>query len=165
MKDQLLKLIESEGLTPAKFADEIGVQRSSISHILSDRNKPSFDFIIKILNRFSGINAEWLITGKGNMIKGENTTLKGESPISKKAIQSDLFSNFSSDNSQKRNIPDDTRNTVKNSPQNLYKGSDPKAAVEKIESDSFDKFTNVNKVNFIVTFYQDGTFEKFIPRD
>jgi transcriptional regulator with XRE-family HTH domain len=164
MKDQLLKLIESEGLTPAKLADEIGVQRSSISHILSDRNKPSYDFILKILNRFTGINAEWLITGKGNMIKGENSALKGENPISKKVIQNDLFSSFSTDNSQKKNIMEDPRNTLQNSPQNLYKESNIKAAMEKKESDPFNKFTNVNNVNFIVTFYQDGTFEKFIPR-
>ena len=69
MKDQLNKIMEAEGMNPAKFADEIGVQRSSISHILSGRNKPSFDFISKVLKRFSGINAEWLITGKGSMIK------------------------------------------------------------------------------------------------
>ena len=46
MKDRLHKIMEAEGLSPAKFADEIGVQRSSISHIISGRNKPSYDFII-----------------------------------------------------------------------------------------------------------------------
>ena len=87
MKEQLNKLMEAEGLTPARFADEIGVQRSSISHILSGRNKPSYDFISKVLNRFSGINAEWLITGKGSMIKSED---KGDKVILK---QSTLFEN------------------------------------------------------------------------
>ena len=74
MKDQITKLMTAEGLTPAKFADEIGVQRSSVSHILSDRNKPSYDFILKILERFSGINADWLLTGKGTMIKSSEKT-------------------------------------------------------------------------------------------
>ena len=50
MKEQLTRIMEAEGMTPAKFADEIGVQRSSISHIISGRNKPSYDFIVKILN-------------------------------------------------------------------------------------------------------------------
>jgi len=164
MKEQLLKLIESEGLTPAKLADEIGVQRSSISHILSDRNKPSYDFILKILNRFTGINAEWLITGKGNMIKGENTVQKSDNPSQKKLIQNDLFSSNSVDNSQKNNIQEVPRNIVQNSPSNTYKGTDPKTDEDKKESKSIQKFTNVNNVNFIVAFYQDGTFEKFIPR-
>ena len=75
MKDRLHKIMEAEGLSPAKFADEIGVQRSSISHIISGRNKPSYDFIIKILNRFKGINAEWLLTGNGNMIKGKDMSV------------------------------------------------------------------------------------------
>jgi len=50
-------------LSASAFADEIGVQRSSISHILSGRNKPSLEFIQKILKRFPKIDASWLING------------------------------------------------------------------------------------------------------
>ena len=69
MKDQLLQILNKENISYAKFADIIDVQRSSISHILSGRNKPSFDFIQKIVIHFPKINAEWLITGKGEMYK------------------------------------------------------------------------------------------------
>lgn len=69
MKNRILKFLEIENINPSKFADEIGVQRSSISHILSGRNNPSLDLIQKILTRFDYINAEWLITGKGEMFK------------------------------------------------------------------------------------------------
>ena len=69
MNDRLDKLLMAEQLSPAKFADIIGVQRSSISHIISGRNKPSFDFIAKVLQRFPRINADWLILGKGEMYK------------------------------------------------------------------------------------------------
>ena len=69
MKARLLKFIENQGLTASKFADEIGVQRSAISHILSGRNNPGFDFIQKILSRYKFINAEWLIMGTGTMFK------------------------------------------------------------------------------------------------
>ncbi|MDR1154547.1 MAG: helix-turn-helix domain-containing protein [Bacteroidales bacterium] len=69
MKDRLLKIITSEGLTPSLLADEMGLQRSGISHILSGRNYPSFDFLQKLLARFPKLNAEWLLLGQGSMYK------------------------------------------------------------------------------------------------
>ncbi|NLA24700.1 MAG: helix-turn-helix transcriptional regulator [Bacteroidales bacterium] len=69
MRDRIAKIIEQEQLTNAGFAEEIGVQASSISHVLSGRNNPSIDFVIKILERFRGINSEWLLLGKGEMYK------------------------------------------------------------------------------------------------
>src|SRR5690606_15634735 len=50
----------------AAFADKIGVQRSSISHILSGRNKPSLDFILKILAAYPDVELYWLLNGKGS---------------------------------------------------------------------------------------------------
>ncbi|MFC2129638.1 helix-turn-helix domain-containing protein [Bacteroidota bacterium] len=67
MEDRLLKLLDAEHLSSSKFADVIGVQRSSVSHILSGRNKPSFDFLQKTLKAFPALNADWLILGEGNM--------------------------------------------------------------------------------------------------
>ena len=67
MKERRLQLLDLEHLTPSKFADLIGVQRSSVSHILSDRNKPSFDFLQKTLKTFPGLKAEWLMLGDGPM--------------------------------------------------------------------------------------------------
>ena len=69
MQDQIQEILRREDLTSSQFADRIGVQRSSVSHVLSGRNKPGFDFIHKILDAFPGINAEWLITGFGDMYK------------------------------------------------------------------------------------------------
>ncbi|MBA7589402.1 hypothetical protein ES708_31487 [subsurface metagenome] len=69
MRDRILHFLTRENISSAKFADNIGVQRSSVSHILSGRNNPSFDFIQKILRRFELLNAEWLILGRGEMYK------------------------------------------------------------------------------------------------
>ncbi len=69
MKDRIIKFLTHESITSTRFADEIGVQRSSISHILSGRNNPSFEFIHKILSRYKSISAEWLIMGNGSMYK------------------------------------------------------------------------------------------------
>ena len=74
MKSRLTQFLQLEQLSPARFADVLGVQRSGISHILSGRNKPGFDLIEKILIKFPDVSAEWLITGKGKMYK-ESTPL------------------------------------------------------------------------------------------
>ena len=75
MKDRLTKIITAEGLTPTLLADELGVQRSGISHILSGRNYPSFDFMQKLLTRFPKLNAEWFILGQGAMYKSTDKEL------------------------------------------------------------------------------------------
>jgi transcriptional regulator with XRE-family HTH domain len=56
-------LMKLNDLTASAFADEIGVQRSSISHVLSGRSKPSLEFIQKILTRYPKVSADWLIAG------------------------------------------------------------------------------------------------------
>lgn len=55
--------MEQMHLSPSEFADKIGVQRSSVSHVLSGRNKPSIDFLEKILRVFPDTDTTWLITG------------------------------------------------------------------------------------------------------
>lgn len=63
------KIMEDNDLSSSQMADKIGVQRSAISHILSGRNKPSLDFILKVLEAFENVSSDWLL-------KGENTTEK-----------------------------------------------------------------------------------------
>lgn len=63
MLERILEIIKANGLTPSQFADEIGVQRSAISHLISGRNKPSLEFIMKIKARFPGTDIAWLIQG------------------------------------------------------------------------------------------------------
>ena len=90
MKDRLLQLMQLEQLSPAKFADILGIQRSGLSHILSGRNKPGYEFISKLLLKFPTVSAEWLITGKGKMYEQE---LVQEQHIDRKKENSrDLFS-------------------------------------------------------------------------
>ena len=69
MKKRIQKIIDNEQLSSSKFADMIGVQRSSISHILSGRNNPSLDFVQKILKNFKNLDTEWLLFGKGSMYR------------------------------------------------------------------------------------------------
>lgn len=60
-------VMKSQNLTSSQFADKLGVQRSGMSHILSGRNKPSLDFVLKVLAGFPDLNPQWLLQGKGKM--------------------------------------------------------------------------------------------------
>lgn len=62
---RLEQVSEYYGLSAAAFADKIGVQRSSISHLLSRRNKPSLEFVLKVVKSFPEVNLYWLLNGKG----------------------------------------------------------------------------------------------------
>jgi len=69
MKDRIIAFLQNENKSHAQFAEEIGVQPSGISHIISGRNNPSLDFVIKMLHRYPSLSAEWLLFGREPMYK------------------------------------------------------------------------------------------------
>lgn len=84
MIDRIKKIIEVENIGLVKFADEIGIGSSAMSHYLSGRNKIPLDLVTKILERFRGINPEWLLFGRGEMYKSAEAKVSNRTP--------DLFS-------------------------------------------------------------------------
>lgn len=64
--NRINELMDEYQLNASSLADKIGVQRSSLSHILSKRNKPSLDFILKIEKNFEKIDLNWLLFGKSS---------------------------------------------------------------------------------------------------
>lgn len=82
--NRIKKIMDYYKLTASTFAEKIGVQRSSISHILSGRNKPSLDFVLKVTNNFNEVDIHWLIYGKGSFPKQqaiENNEKQSSIPI------------------------------------------------------------------------------------
>lgn len=79
---RLEKILDYYSLTASSFADKIGVQRSSMSHLLSGRNKPSLDFILKILEVFPEVDLYWILNGKGDFPKNNNPQSEVHAPIS-----------------------------------------------------------------------------------
>ena len=69
MREKLLKLMKSEKLSSSRLAEILEIQPSSISHILSGRNKPSYDFLVKILRRFPTLNPDWLLLDAEQMYR------------------------------------------------------------------------------------------------
>jgi len=69
MNRRLLQFLQAENITQAQFADILSVARGSVSHILSGRNKPGYDFLESLLLHYPQLNIDWLLTGKGRMYK------------------------------------------------------------------------------------------------
>lgn len=83
--ERLQKVMDFYGESASSFAGKIGVQRSSISHILSGRNKPSLEFVLKILSSFPEVELYWLLNGKGSFPSGSESHV--DSSTSKDPIQ------------------------------------------------------------------------------
>jgi plasmid maintenance system antidote protein VapI len=66
---RLEKVMQHYQLTASAFADSLGVQRSGVSHILSGRNKPSLDFVLKLLHTYPEVDLHWMMNGKGHFPK------------------------------------------------------------------------------------------------
>jgi transcriptional regulator with XRE-family HTH domain len=74
--------MKSGGLNASEFADKIGVKRSNLSHVLSGRNKPSLDFLIKVIEAYPKVNASWLITGETRVEEtNEETAIHTSKPM------------------------------------------------------------------------------------
>ncbi|MFV0546024.1 MAG: helix-turn-helix domain-containing protein [Bacteroides sp.] len=67
IKDRIKLIIDKEGITPRVFAETIGMQQSTLSHVLNGRNNPSLEVIMKIHQTYNDINLEWLLYGNGEM--------------------------------------------------------------------------------------------------
>lgn len=150
MKDRIRMLLDAEKINSAKFAEIIGVQRSSISHILTGRNNPSFDIIQRIAEKFPKINLEWLITGKGNMLK---------TPVQRSLFNTDDFTNSNAGNA---NFQSDIKEISKNTNVNLADVTSSNKAVHS-EIASTQKNIDELKVERIVIFYSDRTFVEYRP--
>ena len=137
---RLETLLEYYNLNASSFADKIGVQRSSLSHLLSGRNKPSLDFILKILEVFPEVDLYWILNGKGSFPKKVGNNNPIETPpaiLNSEPISGNLFST----------IPE-------------AKTTTPTVEVKKI--DQLPQSIS-NEVEKIVFFYKDGTFKVFKP--
>lgn len=178
-RSRIEKIMETENLSSGIFASQIGVQNSTLSHILNSRNKPSLDVLKKILQRYPDISSDWLILGQGPMFREER---KSQSPS--------LFDNFELTPSKKSNYGSQKHN------QNALNQDTKEIEVLKPEHDPphatakphIDNSTNVHvptqliedksagnhpitekqvekaalrKVIKIILYYSDHTFEEF----
>ena len=98
MVERINLLLKAKNITARQFAEEIGIQPSGMSHIMSGRNNPSLDFVMKVIKRWPEVNINWLMLGQGEMYASVplNVQGHGERPASsaastREAEQYDLF--------------------------------------------------------------------------
>jgi len=144
-------ILDYYSLNASSFADKIGVQRSSLSHLLSGRNKPSLDFILKILAVFPDVDLYWILNGKGTFPKNPEQFDKKENTV-------EPVVNFS-------NLAPIITETI---PENLFSEiniSNPMPSLEsqKIENPNGNKEPDSGTIDKIVIFYKNGTFKSYIP--
>lgn len=160
--DDFVKRLETifdyYGLTASSFADKINVQRSSISHLLSGRNKPSLDFILKVIESFPEVELLWLLNGKGNFPKGENSNPEkmNVTPIQKiekeEEINSlDLFSN---------NVA-----STENEKNRVFENISKNFSNTEVFNNPINALNNNSDIEQIVVFYKDGTFKTYSQKN
>lgn len=137
MIDRIKLILDYYNLSASTFADMIDVPRSSISHLLSGRNKPSLDFVIKVEKAFDEIELDWLVYGRGTFPKSKSTVINKEekSPMTESPSLFNENPVFEQQPEKKSNTP--------------FSGNEQKGVpVEK-------------RIKNIVVLYNDGTFEDY----
>jgi transcriptional regulator with XRE-family HTH domain len=138
MKDRILDFLKAENKSSSQLAEEIGVQPSGISHIISGRNKPSLDFILKMLEKFPFLSTEWLLFGKGEMYRDQS--------------MQELFTD----------AKENAQNTPVNEPA-LFSDVVKKDFKKPLDEPEAVKVSaNVEKIAW---FYKNGTFKEYFPSD
>ena len=133
MNTRLQQFLSAENLTQSQFADSIGVARASISHILSGRNKPGFEFVESLARRYPALNIEWFITGKGKMYKSASDVPESHIP--------DLFDEAPI-------------------PESIYPMQETVIESSSIDK-HIQNIDNKRIISKVLLFYNDGSFEEF----
>lgn len=146
MQQKLRDLMTSEGLKSGQLAELLGINPAGISHILSGRNKPSFELLQKILRRFPRLNPDWLLIDQGPMYRPDykaETETASPSPAQ----------------------PTQPTEVVTSSP-SLFGEPNGASISATAKSDSIAASITHHgggQIERIVIFYNDQTFESFTP--
>lgn len=149
MNERLKQFLAMEGLSPARFAEVMGIQRSGISHLLAGRNKPSFEFIQKMMTAYPDINYEWLILGKGRPYKSDRPQPEIEG-------KTDLFTDMPEDETEE-DLPLDTEDQKITS---VFSGPEPSENREFAPNTTLPPAKAGRKIARIIVFFNDGTYEE-----
>ncbi|MEI6679635.1 MAG: helix-turn-helix transcriptional regulator [Mariniphaga sp.] len=167
MKDRITQLLASEGISPAEFADKIGVQRSSISHVLNGRNYPSASFIQKILVSYKTLSPRWLLLGEGSMFEAKPGPVKEpllfEFPGSQESVKTGAGPAKSMDSSLKASS-DQSFNTLSVTPDSTIPPNQPADLNLSHSMPNLSSYISDSKdVDRIVFFFTDKTFAVYTP--
>lgn len=189
MKDRIAHIMRAKNLKASDFASLLGIQPSAVSHILAGRNKPSLEIVRKIKETFPEYNLDWIIFGTGPVTTSEpfkeaskdastgnsrNTSSDAQNASSVPQYPSSGPQNTSSVPQNPSNNPQSAPLSSQDTPfqASLFElETDEETAVEDSEKPEkefhrFDSRVPISSsgIRSIVIFYEDGTFESFLPR-
>ncbi len=151
-----MQLLDLEHLTPSKFADLIGVQRSSVSHVISGRNNPSFDFLQKTLKAFPGLKADWLVLGEGPVYEQMGRDYAGN------LFGTSLDAESQGKNELQEKLPhqsEERGETIGFEPSGARGGDQP----ETLEETEKPEDAQDRRIVQVMILYDDDTFSTFKP--
>ncbi len=149
MNKRLQQFLSAENISQSQFADKIGVTKASVSHILSGRNRPGFEFIESMAACYPNLNLDWLIGGKGRMYKESDSSAVSPTPQASESRQSpvkDTTDGRLFDSPELDLLPDKSE-TTDNKPQ---PESVPPVVPKQIPP----------RITKILVFYDNGTFKE-----
>ncbi len=144
MNNRLQQFLGAENISQSQFAEELGVARASVSHILAGRNKPGYDFLTSLMARYPRLNMEWLLAGKGKMYKENSQT--EERPVQETTPAPDLFTS----------LPESPISMPEPVPEANPALTDAPTA-PSVTSETTDNQKTITK---IIVFYSDHTFQE-----
>ena len=181
MIQRLLEFMRIKNLTSSQLADAIGVQRSGISHFVSGRNKPSLEFVLKIIHHFPDVNPDWFLMGSGPIfrnsiteepLKNPEVVNKDESslaaPLSESDFQPSLLDELFKEEPEPKNADNAHEVQTDMHKRKPHPQSEKKVAedgdLKKIENQE-NPVQNREEVTAerIVIFYNDRTFREYSP--
>jgi len=145
-------ILDYYSLNASTFADRIGVQRSSMSHLLSGRNKPSLDFVMKIMEVFPDVDLYWILNGKGSFPKNND-----EEKVSKINTVAEIQKDVSPISSNENFEAGDLFSSVH------HKEQEKTSIGNFQEPKNSNLGFNENEIDKIVFFYKNGTFKVYVP--
>lgn len=152
IKDRIRMIMEREKVPPRVFAETIGVQQSTLSHILNDRNKPSLEVVMKVHQTYNYVNLEWLLYGKGEMI----ASAEDASAVSSSGdYQPSLFDENPVNPSKETINPENRKEMALRTAENAPK--------EIVKQEIIYKERPPRKITEIRIFFDDNTYETFRP--
>jgi transcriptional regulator with XRE-family HTH domain len=155
MEDRIRKFMEYKGITPSELADTIGVQRSNVTHVLKGRNKPSFQFIEKMLQIYPELNAKWLLLGVGAMV---DTPLKARTLFDQITEKPTAPVMKAEKIEEKQVIEEPLQTEIKEI--NNPIGAEKKQPQNELQ-DQF--FSSEKSIERMIVFFSDSTFKVYSP--
>lgn len=152
IKDRFKLIMEREKLTAGAFAESIGASQATISHILSGRNKPSVEMVLRVHQRYTDINLEWLLTGKGLMSSDPELA-------STQSMDTDFYYPLFAENAEN---PTEIQSEGKKR-QEMPSESRQNAPKEIVKQEIIYKERPARKITEIRIFFDDNTYETFKP--